>query len=199
MGTKFYAVTILAALALTFSALAPAQTTTTGDLAGTVNDSSGAVVPGASVTIKDLNTGESRTVQSNSTGAYRFTFLKPGAYQISGSVQGLKSDIGRVTIGVGQVQSMDLILKPQEAKEVVTVTDTAPLLQTDNANMASTYSTQQIELLPSPGGDITSIAFTVPGIVVSTGGGYGNFSSHGLPGTANLFTPVPPRPRLVRP
>jgi hypothetical protein len=188
MGTKFSAVTILAALVLTFTALAPAQTSTTGDLAGTVNDSSGAVVPGATVTIKDLNTGESRTVQSNSTGAYRFTFLKPSTYQISGSVAGLKSDIGRVTIGVGQVQTMDLILKPQEAKEVVTVTDTAPLLQTDNANMASTYSTRQIELLPSPGGDITSIAFTVPGIVVSTGGGYGNFSSHGLPGTANLFT-----------
>jgi len=173
MGTKFSAATILAALLLTFSIVAPAQTSTTGDLAGTVNDSSGAVVPGATVTIKDLNTGESRTVQSNSTGAYRFTFLKPSTYQISGSVAGLKSDIGRVSIGVGQVQTMDLILKPQEAKEVVTVTDTAPLLQTDNANMASTYSTRQIELLPSPGGDITSIAFTVPGIVVSTGAGTG--------------------------
>src|SRR5437016_8656883 len=92
MVTKSSAATILVALALAFCALLPAQTTTTGDLAGTVNDSSGAVVPGATVTIKDLNTGESRTVQSNSTGAC--------AYQISGSVSGLKSDIGRVTIGV---------------------------------------------------------------------------------------------------
>jgi hypothetical protein len=188
MGTKISSAAILAALLVTFIALAPAQTSTTGDLAGTVNDSSGAVVAGAAVTIKDLNTGDSRTVQSNSTGTYRFTFLKPGTYQISGSVAGLKSDIGRVVIGVGQVQSVDLILKPQEAKEVVTVTDTAPLLQTTNADMASTYSTQQMELLPSPGGDITSIAFTVPGVVVSTGAGFGNFSSHGLPGTANLFT-----------
>src|SRR5260370_31047747 len=98
-----------------------------------VNDSSGAVVPAATVTIKDLNTGESRTVQSNSPGAYRFTFLKPGTYQISGSVPGLKSDIARLTIGAGQVQSMDLILQPQEAKEVLTLTDTAPLLQTHNA------------------------------------------------------------------
>ena len=100
MGTKSSVVTILVALALAFCALLPAQTTTTGNLAGMVNDSSGAVVPGATVTIKDLNTGESRTVQSNSTGAYRFTFLRPGVYQISGSVSGLKSDIGRVTIGV---------------------------------------------------------------------------------------------------
>ena len=42
--------------------------------------------------------------------------------------------------------------------------------------------------LPTPGGDITTFAFTVPGVVMNTGGGYGNFSSHGLPGTANLFT-----------
>src|SRR5262249_50105625 len=146
------------------------------------------IVPDANVTIKDVNTGESRTQQSGATGAYRFTFLKPGVYQISASTPGLKSDIGRVTIGVGQVQTMDLILKPQEAKEVVMVTDTAPILQTDSANMASTYSTKQIEVLPSPGGDITTIAFTVPGVAVSTGGGYGNFSAHGLPGTANLFT-----------
>jgi len=178
---------VLFALALAIATFALAQTTTTGDLAGMVTDSSGAVVPAAPVTIKDVNTGETRTVQSNASGAYRFTFLKPGEYQISSSMPGLKSDIGRIAVGVGQVQNVDLILKPQEAKEVVMVTDTAPLLQTDNANMASTYSTKQMELLPAPGGDITSIAFTVPGIAVSTGGGYGNFSAHGLPGTANLF------------
>ena len=109
-------------------------------------------------------------VQSNGNGAYRFVLLRPGEYQVSASMPGLKSDIARVTVGVGQVQAVDLILKPQEAKEIVMVTDTAPLLQTDNANMASTYSTQQMELLPAPGGDITTIAFTVPGIVVSTGG-----------------------------
>jgi hypothetical protein len=179
--------TAILTLALVITTIALAQTTTTGDLAGTVNDSSGAIVPNTPVTIKDVNNGETRTVQSNGNGAYRFVLLKPGEYQVSASMPGLKSDIARVTVGVGQVQAVDLILKPQEAKEMIMVTDTAPLLQTDNANMASTYSTQQMELLPAPGGDITTIAFTVPGIVVSTGGGYGNFSAHGLPGTANLF------------
>jgi hypothetical protein len=187
MLKNFSLATFLVALALLSTALAPAQTSTTGDLAGMVTDSSGAVVPNAPVTIKDVNTGEGRTVQSNANGAYRFTFLKPGEYQISSSMPGLKSDIARITVGVSQVQNADLILKPQEAKEVVTVTDAAPLLQTDNANLASTYSTKQMELLPAPGGDITTIAFTVPGIAVSTGGGYGNFSAHGLPGTSNLF------------
>jgi len=187
MLRKFSLATMLIALVLFCTTLAPAQTTTTGDLAGMVTDSSGAVIPNAPVSIKDINTGETRVVQSNGSGAYRFTFLKPGEYQISSSMPGLKSDIGRITVGVGQVQNADLILRPQEAKETVIVTDTAPLLQTENANLASTYSTKQMELLPAPGGDITTIAFTVPGIAVSTGGGYGNFSAHGLPGTSNLF------------
>ncbi|MDQ2843310.1 MAG: carboxypeptidase regulatory-like domain-containing protein, partial [Acidobacteriota bacterium] len=50
------------------------------------------------------------------------------------------------------------------------------------------FSTKQVLELPAPGGDLTTVAFTVPGIAVSTGMGYGNFSSHGLPGTSNLFT-----------
>src|SRR5207302_408555 len=79
-------------------------------------------------------------------------------------------------------------LKPVEVKEVVLVTDAAPLLQTDNANIVLTFSSRQIDLLPIPGGDITTMAFTMPGVVVSTGAGYGNFSSHGLPPIANLFT-----------
>jgi hypothetical protein len=187
MLRKFSLATLLVALLLLGTSLAPAQTSTTGDLAGTVIDSSGAVVPNATVTAKDVRNGESRTVQSNSSGSYRFTFLKPSEYQLSSSMPGLKSDISLVTVGVSQVQTVDLTLKPQEAKEVINVTDAAPLLQTENANLASTYSTKQMEVLPTPGGDITTVAFTVPGIVVSTGAGYGNFSSHGLPGTANLF------------
>lgn len=60
---------------------------------------------------------------------------------------------------------------------------TPPAVDTDNANLSRTFTTQQVLELPAPGGDITTVAFTVPGVVVSTGGGYGNFSSHGLPGT----------------
>jgi hypothetical protein len=187
LSTALIAVTIM----LVLTAVAPAvysQTITSGDVTGTVTDSSGAVVPGAKVSLKSFDTGESRSVTAGGEGQYRFTFLKPGVYQISGSTAGLKSDINRVNVSVGQVQTLDLVLRPEEAKEVVMVNDSAPLLQSDNANIASTFSTKQLDALPSPGGDITTAAFTVPGVVVSTGGGYGNFSSHGLPGTSNLFT-----------
>ncbi len=165
-----------------------AQTITTGDLTGTVTDATGGVVPNATMTLKSLDTGETKTDQTNGEGIYRFNFLKPGSYQVSGSTPGLHSDVGQVGVTVGQVTTANLVLKVEESKQVVLVTDAAPLIQTDNANLATTFNATQIDDLPAPGSDITSVAFTVPGVVVNTGSGYGNFSSHGLPGTSNLFT-----------
>ena len=188
---KYSAALVAAAIMLALTFVTPAvhsQTITSGDITGIVSDSSGAIVPGAKVVLKNVDTGDGRTVDSGADGQYRFTFLKPGQYTVSSSSPGLKSDSTTVTVAVGQVQTLNLVLRPEEAKEVVMVNDSAPLLQADNANLASTFSTKQLDLLPSPGGDITTAAFTVPGIVVSTGGGYGNFSSHGLPGTSNLYT-----------
>ncbi len=68
------------------------------------------------------------------------------------------------------------------------MTEAAPLLQNDNANLATTYNTLQLENLPAPGNDMTAYAFSAPGVTISTGGGYGNFSAFGLPGVANLYT-----------
>src|SRR5260370_36642826 len=65
-----------------------------------------------------------------------------------------------------------------------------PLLQTENANITTTYSTKQIDLLPNPGNDLTYIAQTAPGVLINTsdGGGSGNLTAFGLPATADLFT-----------
>ena len=89
---------------------------------------------------------------------------------------------------VGQVATLDLIAKVQATQEVIEVAGSGEVVQTENANLSTTYNTTQMEELPTPGGDMTTIAFTAPGVVVSTGLGYGNFSSHGLPGVSNLFT-----------
>jgi hypothetical protein len=165
-----------------------AQTITTGDITGTVKDQTGAVVPNATVDLKSRDTGETRSVTAGSSGEYRFTTLKPGNYQISAATPGLKTDVGSVVISIGQVVSLDLTLKPESSKEIVMVTDTVPILQSDNANQSTTLSARQVLDLPLPGGDTTTVAFTVPGVTLSTAGGYGNFSSHGLPGVSNLFT-----------
>ena len=165
-----------------------AQTITTGDLTGTVKDTSGAVVPDATVTLKSWDTGDVRTATSGPTGNYRFSLLKPGSYQISATTPGLKSDFSRVAVELGQAKTVDLVAKVQATQEVIEVTATAGLMQTDNANMATSFNESQLENLPAPGNDMTAYAFTAPGVTMSTGGGYGSFSVAGLPADSNMFT-----------
>jgi len=165
-----------------------AQTGTTGDVAGTVTDSTGAVVPKAEVTLKNADTGDTRSATTNDSGGFRFTFLRPGNYLVSAAAAGLKTDVSKVNVLVGQVAQADLLAKVQGTSEVVEVTSQAAAINTENANLSATFSSQQVADLPAPGGDLTTIAYTVPGVVMTTGGGYGNFTSNGLPGTSNLFT-----------
>ncbi|HEV2172494.1 MAG TPA: carboxypeptidase-like regulatory domain-containing protein, partial [Nitrospira sp.] len=166
------------------------QTVTTGEVTGTVLDPAGAHVPEATVTLKSADTGESRSVPSNDSGVYRFTFVKPGKYEISALSAGLKSDVGSLAAGVGQVQDLDVHLKIEEPKEVILVTDEAPLLNTDNANIVYTLSSRQLDLLPLPGGDLVSVAYSMPGVVINyrSGSGFGTFVSQGVGGLSNLFT-----------
>jgi outer membrane receptor protein involved in Fe transport len=165
-----------------------AQTITTGDLVGTVMDATGAIVAGSTVTLTSAETGEMRNETTGANGQFHFSFLRPGPYTISAVSPSLKSDLSRVEVQVGQQLDLKLVAKVQATQQTVEVTADAALVDTETANLASTYSAKQVEELPAPGGDMTTVAFTAPGIVVSTGSGYGNFSSHGLPGTSNLFT-----------
>ena len=165
-----------------------AQTVTTGDIEGVVRDPSAAVIPSATVTLKSIERGDIRTAVTGDQGSYHFSFLKPGGYTLVAATAGLKSDMSKVTVAVGQAIAIDLIAKVQGVKEVLDIKAETPIIATENANSTTTFNSQQIEGLPMPGGDITTLAFTVPGIVMNTGGGTGNFSSHGLPANSNLFT-----------
>jgi len=164
------------------------QTITTGDVVGTVKDTTGAVIPGATITLKSTDYGDTRSVTSDNSGTFRFTLLRPGNYTISAAAAGLKTDVEKLAVQVGQVATLDMVAKVQATQEVIEVLASGAVVETDNANLSSTFTTTQMQELPAGGGDMTTIAFTAPGIVMSTGGGYGNFSSHGLPGVSNLFT-----------
>ena len=167
-----------------------AQSVTTGDVAGTVQDQSGAVVPNATVTLKNNATGVTLTTKTNNSGAYRFTLLQPGRYTITGSQQGFGTVAQTVQVAVGQVSSANLQMAVGQASQTVEVTAAAPLLQTETGNISTTFNTQQIENVPNPGNDMTFVAQTAPGVAInsSSGGGYGNFTAFGLPATSNLFT-----------
>jgi hypothetical protein len=168
--------------------LAFAQTVVSGDITGTVVDPSGAVVSGATVKATSLAEGVSQTTTTNSSGIFRFSFVKPGEYKIGIAAQGFKSVDQKITVAVGQISTVNAKLELGAGTETVEVSAAAPLLQVENGDTQTSYSEAQLAALPAPGGDITSYAYTAPGVMVSNGAGYGNFSSFGLPSTSNLFT-----------
>jgi hypothetical protein len=165
-----------------------AQTQSTGDVTGIVTDQSGAIVPNAKVTLKDNAKGSTQDATTNKDGSYRFYLLPPGSYTVSVSAPGFASQSRGADINVGQIATLSFSLSVGTSNTTVTVTEAAPLLQSDNGNVATTLSQEQISQIPNPGNDMSYIAQLSPGAVMNTGMGYGNFSSYGTPGTSNLFT-----------
>ena len=173
---------------IALTASSSAQTIISGDIAGTVTDPTGAALPNSTVTLTSLDSGAVQTVTTDSTGNFRFPLLRPGAYRLQVAATGFAAVTQTVNAVVGQVVSANVRVSLKGTSELVEVTGAAPLLETESANLTSTYSPKQIELTPNPGGDLTNYALSSPGVVLSTGAGYGNFTANGMPGTSNLFT-----------
>lgn len=167
-----------------------AQSVVTGGIAGAVTDSTGAVIVGARITLNNPATGETQTATSSSSGTYNIPLLKPGHYVLTVAKDGFSSASLGVEVILGQIVSGNVKLEPGSVSTTVEVTATGPVLQTENANITTNFDTKQLSEIPNPGGDITYIANSAPGITTnnSTAGGYGNFSAFGLPADANLFT-----------
>ena len=171
--------------------IAPAaysQSLLAGDITGTVLDPSGSAVTGATVTAKNKATEATASVKTDSQGAYRFALLKPGVYQVSVKADGFREDTVEIVVSLGQVATVPLRLKVGSEAQTVEVTETAQLLQPDSAELNTSFSYEQLQNVPNPGGDITYVAQTAPGVVMNTAMGLGNFSVFGLPGTSNNFT-----------
>lgn len=167
---------------------AMAQSLVSGDVTGTVSDPSGGVIPNATVTLKNVGTGQSQTATTNSVGVYRFSLISPGQYAVNVSASGFQTQEQAVTVAVGQASTANVQLAVGSASTTVEVTAEAGVLQTENGNISTTFSPQQVELVPNPGNDLSYIVQTAPGAVMNTQGGNGNSSTYGLPATSNLFT-----------
>jgi Carboxypeptidase regulatory-like domain len=174
-------------LSLTSTRVA-AQTTTTGDLAGVVTDPSGATVPGAKVALKDETKGNTQETSTNKDGVYHFYLLSPGPYTVSVTATGFQTFSAHANVAIGQIGSLNLQMKLGAATTSVTVTEAAPLVQTENGDTSTSLSQQQVANVPNPGNDLTAIAQLAPGVIVNSQGGYGNVEAFGLPATSNLFT-----------
>jgi len=191
-STKKNTALALALLLLSLSVqYAFAQSVTSGDLTGTVTDSSGAVISQATVTLKSTSEGTVQTTVTNQSGNYHFSLLKPGNYLVSAAASNMSETRRAVDVQIGQITNVMLSLGARGQNQTIEVTAEAPLLQTENPNLTTTINEKQIALQPNPGNDTTFFAQTAPGVAMNVGsafGGYGNFTAFGLPATSNLFT-----------
>src|SRR5271166_5352131 len=181
----------LIALCLAFCLTAPAafgQSLTTGDVSGTITDASGAVTPNVTVTLKSLDRGDTRTATTSGSGLYRFSLLPPGNYALTAEAAGFTKAERTVAVNIGQSAITDIKLQVGSTTQTVEVTTAAPLVNSDNADLSTGFTSSQIQNQPNGGNDLTYIAQTAPGVTMNTGQGYGNFSAYGMPATSNLFT-----------
>jgi hypothetical protein len=145
------------------------QSTSTGTVAGTITDPSGAVVPGAAVTLTDPSTGTTRTAEANATGRYFFADVPPGTYSISASKEGFSTvKAEHQVVQVGLALTANLALQVGGTNVVVEVSEVGNELQTMNATVGNTVPSVAIDNLPSIGRDVNTFIELQPG--VSAGG-----------------------------
>lgn len=174
------------------STCAEAQSLISGDISGIVTDQSSAVIAGATVDLKGVDTGSAQSTKTDSAGVYRFSLLKPGNYSVTVTQPGFQKAEKQVAVAVGQVAPGDIQLTVGQTSQTIDVTSEGSILETAPSGSTTAFTPLELELLPSAGGDITNIAETSLGVVMNTSGGFanggGNFSMNGLPATSNLFT-----------
>ena len=128
-----------------------------GSLVGTVSDANGSAVSNATVTITDLGTKTTQTFTTNSDGIYNAPFLNPGSYEVSAAAPGFsKTVVTNVVVSVGSRANANIELKIGAVTETVNVEDSAPLVQTENANVGQVITSQQLTDLPSANRNIYS-------------------------------------------
>ena len=121
----------------------------TATLVGTVSDKTGAAIENAKVTIIEQQTGATLAQSTNASGNYEFTLLPPGIYTVSAEKDGFQTQAtSDVRVPVNTTARVDTTLQLGSASQTVTVTDQAPLLQTDRADVSAQIEAKQVGDLP---------------------------------------------------
>jgi hypothetical protein len=137
-----------------------------GTVSGTVTDQNGAVVPGSSITIKEIATGFKRATSANSTGRYRFVNIPPGTYSVAAEAANFSRFIQTgVTLDPGQEAVVDISLKAGDIQEVVTVDQNASLLDTATAEVRTRFDSRRLSELPiATNRNVFNVLLSVAGV-----------------------------------
>jgi Carboxypeptidase regulatory-like domain/TonB dependent receptor len=147
---RVFRVVLVLVLVVTGAARAFAQSqAVNGTIEGTVSDESGAALPGVSVTVSNLDTGDTRVVVSNEAGAYRAPLLPLGRYRVAAELQGFKKfEQQGLTISAGQSAVINVTLSVGSMAETVTVTSEAPIAEPGKIDLGRTIGENEIRNLP---------------------------------------------------
>ncbi len=143
----------------------PLAAQTLGEITGIVHDATGAAVPGANITLTNVNTNAVRTAVSSSAGDYDFPSLPPGTYNIKTEHPGFKTATSNnVEVQVQQTVRLDLALEVGEISQSVEVSASADLLQAENATVGTVVETQSITQLPLNGREYLNLVTLAPNV-----------------------------------
>jgi len=194
IGTLRATLFLLAALLLISGISAEAQTFR-GTILGTVTDSSGLPVTGATVAVKNRETGLARTTQTSEDGSYTVTELPIGTYTVTISQSGFQTSVtSDVVVNVAGERRVDAALKPGQVSELVEVSGTElPQVETTTNEMGGVLTSQTIQDIPVNGRDYTKLIYLNPGVAGSpdqisdSPGSFGEFSMNGARGRSNNY------------
>jgi hypothetical protein len=184
-------------LVLASCALLSAQNVVlTGALGGRITDQSGAVVPGASVLLRNLATGVQQSAETNHAGLYRFPVLMPGSYSVTTSLKGFRDVQALVQVRVGTTTSQDIKLQVGAGGDTVKVIGIAPLLRPEESSASTVIDRSLIEELPLNGRKYTDFMMLTPntsydgdtGLVSVAGQQGGEDSGYANGNGSNAFT-----------
>src|SRR6476620_5637466 len=172
---------------------------TTGTIVGTVSDTNG-VVPGASITIKEVNRGTSDTSVTDASGIYTAPFLTPGTYSVEVNVAGFKKWVRTgVVLQVNQRARVDVTREVGAIEETTTVVASVPLLRTDSSAVGTVIEERAIKELPLNGRNFATLVYLTPGVTPGQAGenlsgastfnprGASNFNARGHQANANAW------------
>src|ERR1019366_9333003 len=185
------------ALVLLLVAVPMAAQQSTGSITGTVQDASGAAVPGATVTVRSVETAQTRTLVTNEGGTYSALSLPVGQYEIRVEKGGFSPVVRTgITLMIAQAAVVNIALAVGVVQQAVTVTGEAPLVNTTPASTSGLVNEEQVKDLPLNGRSWDSLITLNPGTTnftsnqstTSTGKGLGfNFSVSGNREDFNVF------------
>ena len=178
---------VLLCLALMFlsAGLAPGQqNVTSAALTGLVQDGTGAVVNGANVTAKNLETNQQTTTTSDHEGRYRFPYLRTGVYDLTIEAQGFETFTRQLTLTVGQSVDLPVKLKVAGVAAQVNIDSGVPMVETVRSQITETLQPREINELPLNGRNYHDLALLVPGVAPTNTGSNQRFAeTSAVPGT----------------